>query len=271
MSGRSYGSIPRVTNNGDGGGNDIPHVTSPKHNEEEAATAPLLPSSNSNDAKAKHQQSSSSSIGIQTDSTIESLQSTISKYWSQLTFNWISPLLQIGNTEGQLNLNDLETLPLPKDCTTDEVYTVFSKCWEVELDKERRSLLLRKNESDKVDVDDENEKTVLIKEKEDNNNDKTVDNLENNNFGLSDSSSSSYPSTYNPNAYQPSLIKALYHAFGSDFLRAGLLKLIHDASLFVGPQVLNRLIQFMRNRDASLSYGIMLMIIGMSNVYWHKL
>ena len=110
-------------------------------------------------------------------------------------------------------------------------------------------------------MDDENEKTVLIKEEGGNNN--------NNN----DTSSSWYSSTYNPNAYQPSLIKALYHAFGSDFLRAGLLKLIHDASLFVGPQVLNRLIQFMRNRDASLSYGIMLMIIGMLNVllYWHKL
>ena len=66
----------------------------------------------------------------------------------------------------------------------------------------------------------------------------------------------------NPNSYQPSLIKALYNAFGYDFLRAGLLKLIHDSSLFVGPQVLNRLIQFLRDRDAPLSYGITLMLIG---------
>ena len=66
----------------------------------------------------------------------------------------------------------------------------------------------------------------------------------------------------NPNSYQPSLIKALYNAFGYDFLRAGLLKLIHDSSLFVGPQVLNRLIQFLRDRDAPLSYGISLMLIG---------
>ena len=80
------------------------------------------------------------------------------------------------------------------------------------------------------------------------------------NFNSSSNNSNNYH--LNPNSYQPSLIKALYNAFGYDFLRAGLLKLIHDSSLFVGPQVLNRLIQFLRDRDAPLSYGISLMLIG---------
>ena len=79
------------------------------------------------------------------------------------------------------------------------------------------------------------------------------------NFNSSTNSSNYH---LNPNSYQPSLIKALYNAFGYDFSRAGLLKLIHDSSLFVGPQVLNRLIQFLRDKDAPLSYGITLMLIG---------
>jgi len=80
------------------------------------------------------------------------------------------------------------------------------------------------------------------------------------NFNSTSTSTSNYH--LNPNSYQPSLIKALYNAFGYDFLRAGLFKLIHDSSLFVGPQVLNRLIQFLRDKDAPLSYGISLMLIG---------
>jgi len=43
-----------------------------------------------------------------------------------------------------------------------------------------------------------------------------------------------------------------------DFLRAGLLKLVHDLNLFVGPQVLNRLIGFLRNGDAELREGLWL-------------
>ena len=62
--------------------------------------------------------------------------------------------------------------------------------------------------------------------------------------------------------HQPSLIWTLYHAFGAEFLRAGLLKLVHDSCLFVGPQVLNRLIHFMRDPHATMIYGFGLMIAG---------
>ena len=61
---------------------------------------------------------------------------------------------------------------------------------------------------------------------------------------------------------QPSLIHALARSFGPDFLSAGLLKLVHDANLFVGPQVLNRLINFLRNPGAGLSSGLALTFVG---------
>eukprot|EP00934_Nitzschia_sp_Nitz4_P007307 Nitzschia sp. Nitz4//scaffold4_size323378//100305//104932//NITZ4_000644-RA/size323378-snap-gene-0.448-mRNA-1//-1//CDS//3329553351//7297//frame0 len=57
----------------------------------------------------------------------------------------------------------------------------------------------------------------------------------------------------------PSLIKALFRAFGFDFVVGGfILKLMHDSSLFVGPQVLNGLILFMKDADAPLSNGLWL-------------
>jgi ABC-type bacteriocin/lantibiotic exporter with double-glycine peptidase domain len=43
-----------------------------------------------------------------------------------------------------------------------------------------------------------------------------------------------------------------------DFARAGLLKLVHDLCIFVGPQVLHGLIHFLRDADASMSEGILL-------------
>ena len=59
----------------------------------------------------------------------------------------------------------------------------------------------------------------------------------------------------------PSIPRALFKAYGSDFIRAGFLKLIHDCSLFVGPQVLNGLIYYLRNANAPLSEGLSLTFI----------
>lgn len=56
----------------------------------------------------------------------------------------------------------------------------------------------------------------------------------------------------------PSLFLCLCRAFGGDFARAGLLKLVHDLCIFVGPQVLNGLIQFLRDADAPLQRGLSL-------------
>ena len=61
---------------------------------------------------------------------------------------------------------------------------------------------------------------------------------------------------------RPSLIRALFRAYGRDFVRAGLLKLVHDSCLFVGPQVLNRLIRFLRDPGAPPSYGLGLALAG---------
>lgn len=56
----------------------------------------------------------------------------------------------------------------------------------------------------------------------------------------------------------PSLIRALYLAFGADYFRAGFLKLVNDLCTFVGPQVLNQMVLFLRSPNASLWYGLAL-------------
>ena len=172
----------------------------------------------------------SKSVAIQTDpTTLGKLQHFIHQLWSDTTFNWISPLLVTGNASGQLNVEDLETLPLPPDCETNRVYATFRKCWLDELKKAEATTAVSTTEA-------------------------------------ADSSNNSYSSAasrllLHPTAYQPSLIKALARAFGTDFLRAGLFKLIHDVNIFVGPQVLNHLIQFLRNSDAPLSRGVGLTLL----------
>ena len=58
----------------------------------------------------------------------------------------------------------------------------------------------------------------------------------------------------------PSIAKCLFRAYGTDFLKAGLLKLIHDMNIFVGPVVLHALIQFLRKADADIYEGILLTV-----------
>jgi len=54
---------------------------------------------------------------------------------------------------------------------------------------------------------------------------------------------------------RPSLTRALFRAFGWDFVVAGALKLAHDCLQFVGPNVLNRLIKFLRDENSSFIDG----------------
>lgn len=56
----------------------------------------------------------------------------------------------------------------------------------------------------------------------------------------------------------PSLSWALFRAFGADFLRAGVLKLVHDLCIFVGPLVLYSLIYFIGNPNESILFGFLL-------------
>ncbi|KAL7559536.1 hypothetical protein ACA910_011927 [Epithemia clementina (nom. ined.)] len=52
------------------------------------------------------------------------------------------------------------------------------------------------------------------------------------------------------------LIAALWHAFGWDYVKAGVLKLVHDGCLFVGPQVLHALIDYLKTPNASVWTGL---------------
>ena len=142
MSGRSYGAI-KVTNADDTDNQNIDSAPSPLTTSNEEA-APLL-STSSTTASYSTLNRSKTNINNENDVTekstqtdphpLQTLSTTLSTHWTSLTFNWISPLLTIGNTIGQLNINDLELLPLPEDCKTEEVYDVFLKCWNLELGK----------------------------------------------------------------------------------------------------------------------------------------
>lgn len=58
---------------------------------------------------------------------------------------------------------------------------------------------------------------------------------------------------------EPSLIMALFRAFGFDCVVGGfILKFIHDSCVFVGPQVLNKMILFLGSDEYPLSYGLLL-------------
>ncbi|KAL3922138.1 MAG: hypothetical protein SGILL_002363 [Bacillariaceae sp.] len=58
---------------------------------------------------------------------------------------------------------------------------------------------------------------------------------------------------------EPSLIRALFRAFGTDYVVGGfILKFIHDSCIFVGPAVLNGLIKFLGSEDDPISRGLWL-------------
>jgi hypothetical protein len=100
-------------------------------------------------------------------------------------------MLHKGNEKKSLDQEDLAMIPLPDDCSTDNVTNKFDVFWSEELQ--------------------------------------------------------------GPN---PSLLRALFRAFGDEFVRAGVLKLVHDLSIFVGPQVLHAIIVFLRTADSPLWHGL---------------
>jgi hypothetical protein len=55
---------------------------------------------------------------------------------------------------------------------------------------------------------------------------------------------------------EPSLTSAFFHAFGRPFMMAALLKFVHDSLLFVGPQLLNALINFLNDPSQPMSVGL---------------
>jgi ATP-binding cassette subfamily C (CFTR/MRP) protein 1 len=163
----SYGSVPDAT---------AAHAANGKSysngNDADAETTPLMFTSESKQAAAKVMERS---------------------LWSRMIFGWFTPILHKGNEKKTLDQEDLELIPLPPDCSTEDVTNEFDRYWSAE--KKLAS---------------------------------------------------------------PSLLRALFRAFGAEFVRAGFLKLVHDLAIFVGPQVLHAIIVFLRNPDAPLWHGLSL-------------
>jgi hypothetical protein len=147
--------------------------------------------------------------------------------WSKLTFQWYTPILLRGNSKGQLDPEDLHLIDLPDDCKTEQVLSHFTMFWDDEIQKsmehhQQQHQQQQPNESRKDQYYQNNHKNHHQQQK----------------------------------VATPSLLRALFRAYGSQLIRSGLLKLMHDLCLFVGPQVLHAMIVFLRDPAASWYYGI---------------
>lgn len=191
----SYGSVTEgsTTSTGTGTGND---------NE----TTPLVANKNGrkNNSKEEHRTSSTHNDTNNNDEP---------NWFSNLTFGWFSPILELGNEKLQLDPTDLELVALPPNCSTNHIQSAFRQFWNIELEKAE---------------------------------------------ALKASGAPAPSSTTYSWLHSPSLLLALYHSFGLDFLKAGFLKLVHDLCIFVGPQVLHGLVFFLRDASAPLSQGLYL-------------
>ncbi len=146
-------------------------------------------------------------------------------FFTALTFNWISPLLSLGNSKDQLNPEDLHSLPLPPSCQTLRTSSLFEYYWEGELQYAEHSNRFHKSKAAKTSSS---------------------------RYSYRSSKTSKYKKK------EPSIGRSLAMAYGTDFLKAGILKFIHDANVFVGPIVLHGLIEFLRDKNAPLSRGLYL-------------
>jgi hypothetical protein len=75
------------------------------------------------------------------DSSILTPVETKEGLWARLTFQWFTAILHIGNRTNRLNQEDLNEVPLPTDCETDDIIASFDKEWQEELQKEKPSLV----------------------------------------------------------------------------------------------------------------------------------
>ena len=60
---------------------------------------------------------------------------------------------------------------------------------------------------------------------------------------------------------KPSLTKTFLSVFGFPFMIAGLLKLVHDSCIFVGPNILNKIILFLGDPSQPRIVGIKYVVI----------
>lgn len=180
--------------------------------------------------------------------------SALFSFFSNLSFAWFSPLLVVGNDKKFLDPADFSALPLPLDCTTAYCMQEFDSRWSAEKIKAEQKtaaeVARRKKTGEKAAGDGTSNDvrngvaTSLVDLQE---------------AGKDHDEPPFEPVTIDPVIpVEPSLSRALAYAFGLEFIKAGLLKLVHDVLIFVGPYVLNQLIYFLRDETAPLSRGIYL-------------
>ncbi|XP_065007832.1 ABC transporter C family member 13 isoform X1 [Musa acuminata AAA Group] len=64
----------------------------------------------------------------------------------------------------------------------------------------------------------------------------------------------------------PSLFRAMYHAYGWPYLRLGLLKALNDGVGFIGPLLLNKLIRFLQQGSGSMDGYILAVSLGFTSI-----
>ena len=63
--------------------------------------------------------------------------------WTRLTFRWFTPILHQGNDKKRLDQEDLDLVPLPADCGTDQIADRFDAYWQEELKRREYPSLVR--------------------------------------------------------------------------------------------------------------------------------
>ena len=214
-----------------------------------------------------HRRQQQHSNGDETASAAMAAGAAVVSFFSNLTFSWFSPLLVLGNEKGTLDPSDFSSLPLPVDCTTAYCMQEFDSRWSAEKTRAEKktaeAVSRRKNTGGKAagykmnggEGADGAPKVAASEEA------KLALDLNLQHTGSDDGHEEPLfePVTIDPVIpVDPSLSRALAYAFGLEFVKAGLLKLVHDVLIFVGPYVLNQLIFFLRDGTAPLSRGVYL-------------
>ncbi|CAB9522599.1 Multiple drug resistance-associated protein-like transporter 1 [Seminavis robusta] len=156
----------------------------------------------------------------------DSEKSLLSNLWTNLVFNWFTPVLYRGNDKKKLDPEDMDLVPFPHDCDTHCVAEIFYEHWRAEIARAKKE----EEAANSTTTGTSSEQQQQQQSKDDKKKKK--------------------PPT------PPSLVIALAKSFGREFMLAGLLKLVHDACIFVGPQVLNAMIYYLRNAKAPMSEGL---------------
>ena len=149
------------------------------------------------------------------------------RFYDTLTFNFLLPLLKLGNSSSQINYADLPGLW--KGDRTGEIEAKFVGVWAANLERVRERIGRHRK---RVGKSRYGRHQVLPKRYQ---------------------RLRTQLSTGTPN-----LRGVLIRSFGLPFASAGLLKLIHDLCAFVGPYVLKRMVIYFRSTTGTFMEGLLL-------------